>query len=281
MAETDDPVREYRKAYQAELAQRAGKPASKTRQLLTEPDLASNVAKLLATLRDQRAPPDARRDALHALQTMNFLGPRFAPYRPDFLGALREIARPETDAQLREDSLETLAIERDSQAQELLRRGLADPKAALVSAAKALQFLAYDDHAEAADLARDAFHKAADDITKEQALRLLASDPGSAGLFTSLLRDKSQPRNIRAVSAAGLNVLDPMAFAAVGRAIVTDDKDYEDIRATVLNTLTQSPDHQHLRHDPDFAKRVEQFAAGGPLKSLSAVATRFMKLPEK
>jgi hypothetical protein len=277
MNENEDPVRKYRNAYGAELAKAAGKPVSKTRQLLTESDLAGNVSKLLATLRNPRESTDDRKAALHALQAASFLGPRFAPYRADFLATLREIARPGTDSQLREDALEILAIEKDPQAQELLRRGLTDPKAALVSPAKALQFLGYDDHAEVTDLARDAFHKAGEDVTKEQALRLLASDPASAGLFTNLLRDKSQPRNIRALSAAGLNVLDPTAFAAVGRGIVTDDKDYEDIRATVLNALTHSPDHQHLRHDPDFVERVKQFASSGPLKNLSAVAARFMK----
>src|SRR5712691_10621514 len=245
-------VSEYRKRYEAELFKQVASGASKG--VTAEPELREHVSQLLAALRDQGEPTKVREEALRALNAASFLGPRFAPYRAEFLAALREIVRPDTDSQLLEDALEILAIEKDSQAQALLRRGLTDTKAALVPPVKALQFLSYDDHAEVATLARDVFHKTPDAATKEQALRLLASDPASAGLFANLLKDKSQPRAIRAVSAAGLNVLYPTAFAAVGRGIVTDDKDYEDIRATVLNALTHSPDHQHLRHDPDFCE---------------------------
>jgi hypothetical protein len=272
-------ITEYRKRYETQLA----KPIAADTEgpgLLTEEDFDSSIKKLLTTLRNESEPAEARKAALHALKTASFLGPNFAPYRADFLAALRDIAKPRTDAQLLEDALEVLAIEKDPLAQELLRRGLADPNAALVSPAKALQFLGYDDHAEVTGLAREAFRKATDHTTKEQALRLLASDPASAGLFASLLKDKSQPRAIRALSATGLNVLDPQAFAAVGRSIVTDDKDYEDIRATVLNALTLSADHQHLRHDPGFVERVKKFETNTSLRNLSSTAARFMKTPE-
>jgi hypothetical protein len=265
-------VSDYRRRYEAELAKRAA-----NRPEPAEPGSDDNVRRLLATLRNPQEPTSARADALNALKTASFLGPRFAPYNAEFLATLRELARPETDPQLREDALEVLAIEKDAQAQDLLRRGLTDPKSALVPPAKALQFLGYDDHAAVAGLARDIFHRTSDNDTKEEALRLLASDPGSAGLLAELLKDKSQPRGIRALSATGLHFLDPEAFAEAARAIVMDEKDYEDIRATTLGALTHMAVHQSVRSDRGFVERIRQIEATTPLQNLRATAGRFMK----
>jgi hypothetical protein len=269
-------VSEYRKRYEAELARRAAAPTAKTTSSEAS-DLGDKVNRLLATLRDAKEPTSVREAALNALKAASFLGPRFARFNADFMAALREIARPDTDAQLREDVLEVLAIDKDAQAQDMLRRGLSDPKAALVSPAKALQFLGYDDHAEASGLARDLFHNSTDLGTREEALRLLASDPGSADLFARLLTDKSQPRSLRALSATGLHALDPPRFAELARAIVTDDKDYEDIRATALGALTHLAEHHAVNRDQDFVARVREIAASTPLQNLRATAGRFMK----
>src|SRR5262245_42747937 len=129
-------VREYRKNYEAELAKRAAAKPSGPREGLSD-----KIRRLLATLRNQQEQAAARIAALDELKAARFLCARFAPFKADFLATLREVAQPGTDPKLCERALETLALEKDPQAQTLLRRGLTDPHAALVSAAKALQFL--------------------------------------------------------------------------------------------------------------------------------------------
>jgi hypothetical protein len=266
-------VSEYRKQYEAELA----KSAAAKPQAPPESGSQDRIGAWLAALRDPKEPAAARDDALHALKAASFLGPRFAPYNAEFTAALREIARPETDAKLREDALEVLALDKDAFAQDLLRRGLTDAKNALVSPAKALQFLGYDDHAAVTGLAREMFDKSSDLGVKEEALRLLASDPKSAGLFADLLNDKSQPRSLRALSATGLRALEPTRFVELARNIVADDKDYEDIRATTLSALTHMADRANLSGDSGFVDRVREIASSTPLANLRAVAGRFMK----
>jgi|HubBroStandDraft_4_1064222.scaffolds.fasta_scaffold105798_2 hypothetical protein len=267
-------VREYRRRYEAELAAHAA--AART-AAVSEPARGTPIPDLLAALRDGRASASARLEALHDLLTVRFLGSRFAPYNADFLAALREIVRPGTDRELCQAALEVLALDKDPHAQELLKRGLTDPQAALVPAAKALQFLAYDDHAGATNLARDIFHRTTDTATKEEALRVLASDPQSADLFAGLLKDKSQPRSIRALSVSGLNNVNPQAFAEVARTIVPDDQDYDDIRATVIGALAHVVDPAHMPKDQGFVKRVEELGAKSTSANVRSAVGRFME----
>lgn len=267
-------VREYRQRYEAELA--AGSTAAKTARSAGATDGGNNIPSLLATLRNAQETAAARLDALRRLKAARFLVERFAPYNADFLAALREIIRPGTDRKLCEAALEELAIERDPQAQEVLRRGLSDVKAALVSPAKALQFLAYDDHAGIIQLARDIFHHATDIGTKEEALRVLASDPQSSGLFSDLLKDKSQPRSIRALSATGLHLVNPSAFAEAARSILRDNTDFDDIHATVIGALAHVADAAHTPKDQAFVSHLRDLAASGSANVRSAV-DRFME----
>jgi hypothetical protein len=268
-------VKEYRRRYEAELASARG--AAARPQGAGAAHSAADIPGLLATLRDSSQPSAARHAALSSLMAARFLGPRFAPYNAEFLATLRDILQPASDQDLRERAMEVLAIEKDAAAQDLLRRGLRDVRNALVPPAKALQFLGYDDHAEVTALARDWFARATDISTKEEALRLLATDPGSANLFAQLLTDKSQPRSLRALSAVGLHSLDPARFADLARAIVVDDRDYEDIRATALGTLAHMVDRLPARGHAEFVDRVRAFAATTPLQNLRAAADRFMK----
>lgn len=269
-------VREYRRRYEAELAAHAA-TAKTASSLAAAPDTDNSIPGLLATLRNEHESASARLAALHDLLAVRFLGARFARYNAEFLATLREIVRPGTDRELCEAALEVLAVEKDATAQELLRRGLTDPQAALVSPAKALQFLAYDDHAGVADLARDIFQRTTDTDTKEEALRLLASDPKSANLFAGLLKDKSQPRSIRALSATGLHYLDPKAFAEAARTIVPDSQDYDDIRATVVGALAHVADPQNIPKDQDFVKRVEELGAKSASANVRSAVGRFME----
>lgn len=271
-------VRQYRRQYEAELA--AHTATARTASRLggaPESGPGDRVQHLLATLRNDKESASARLAALDGLKAAQFLAARFAPYHADFLAALREVARPGTDPELCEAALETLALEKDSYAQDVLRRGLTDPKAALVSPAKALQFLSHDDHSGAVELARDIFQRTTDLGTKEEALRVLASDPKSADLLTGLIKDKSQPRSIRALSATGLNFLSPEKFVEAARAIAPDDHDYDDIRATVIGALANLADGGHVPKDQSFVQRVQEIGAKTASANVRSAVGRFMK----
>ena len=229
-------VKDYRKAYEAELAAEApadaDEPFDRGAGAASHAELSEKIPALLATLRDAAQPIAVRLAALKALSAVRFLGEEFAPYRVDFLNTLRQILQPGGDPQLYSRALAILAAEKDLGDPGPLRRGLEQPQSATVPAATALHLLGFDDHADIAELAREVFHKAKDDLAaKEAALRVLATDAKSQDLFATLLTDKSQPRSLRALSATGLNVLNPQKFAELAESIVKDQGDFEDIRA--------------------------------------------------
>lgn len=155
-----------------------------------------------------------------------------------------------------------------------MREGLLDPARALVPAAKALQFLGYDDHADAAGVAGEVFRSSEDLITREVALRVMATDPASKGILEQLMLDKSQPRTLRALGATGLNFLDPQRFYALVREVVLDNGDFDDIRATSLGALANVAGR--LGDDAALLGHVESLAQGEGPKALSAPAARFM-----
>jgi hypothetical protein len=274
-------VKDYRKAYEAELAAEAPEaPPSPLTEAVggaNHGELSEKIPALLAALRDAAQPISIRLAALKAISAARFLGEEFAPYRVDFLNTLRQILQPDTDPQLYERALAILAAEKDTATQDLLRRGLEQPQSATVPAATALHLLGFDDHANIAELARDVFHKAKDDLAaKEAALRVLATDAKSQDLFATLLTDKSQPRSLRALSASGLNVLNPQKFAELAESIVKDHGDFEDIRASALGALVNTPLHQVVRDNAGFLDEVKNLSAQTPLGNLRAAAGRFL-----
>jgi hypothetical protein len=288
-------VEKYRKRYEAEFAKAAApkRPARRTIRpasavaradstLATPVDqenLAARVPELLSTLRDRKEPVAVRMAALQALGALDFLGPRFAPFRADYFQALREIA---TDPQkkLRESALEILAMEKDPYAQELLVQGLKKPKEALVSEARAVQYLGYDDHAEVLPLIRQVF-KRATGAAREEALRVLASDPQSEKLFARLLKDKSEKSSIRRLSASGLQSLNPEAFERAARKIVTDENDYNEIRATSLAALAHGREAREKPVDQKFVDRVQKLTERTRSPAVLSSIRRFLQSTQK
>ena len=193
------------------------------------------VPKLLDLVRAPDEPAVVRSAAVRALKGAAFLGPRFAPYRPDYLQALRDIVA-DPDPGLREEVLEGLTAEKDPMTQDLLLNSLKDPATAPLPLAKIIQLLGYDIHAEAAPALRTVAQEATGPA-REEALRVLSSDPSSAPLFRELMTDKAQPSIVRRLSATALQNVDPQAFAKVAQEVITDDDDYPEIRATSLSAL--------------------------------------------
>ena len=270
-------VKEYRKAYEARLAS-AAKPvdAAESGTDPQGPDLLDDIPKLLAQLADGTLSLAIRLAALGALRAALFLGDQFAPYRAEFLDISRKLARPEVEAPLREGATEVLAAEKDPGIQAALKKELADQKSVLVGPVKALQLLSLDDHANIADLAGDVFRKTTDLGLKEAALQVLSVDPKSQGLLTQLLEDKSQPKSLRAISATGLNIFNPQKFADIAQEIVKDSIDYEDIRASTLRALANTPLHEAIRDHTDFLDSVRNLGAESPLDNLRTAAHRFL-----
>lgn len=294
-------VGEYRKRYEAELAKaappeprrraakrakaadEAASPTERVKAIaaapLAEDDLAGQVVELLAALRNREEPLSVRTAALQALGALDFLGPRFAPFRADYTQALRALAT-DPERELRESALELLAIEKDPYAQELLVRGLRRRKDAVVSEAKAIQLLGYDDHAEIVPLVRRVYRRARG-AAREEALRLLATDPQSEKLFTRLLKDKSEKRSIRRISASGLQSLNPEAFEKTARKIVADESDDDDIRATSLAALAHGREAREKPVDPKLVDTVQKLREKTRSRVMRSSIQRFLQSTEK
>jgi hypothetical protein len=291
-------IAKYRKRYEAELA-KASEPerraraapadrrrpsaAARAKDIATAPidqdNLAGRVSDLLATLRNGEEALTVRMAALEALTALDFLGPRFAPFRADYKQALRDVAT-DPAPELRERTLELLAIDRDPYAQELLVEALERPKEALIPEAKAIQLLAYDDHAEIVPLVRRVYRRA-EGAAREEALRVLATDPQSERLFARLLKDKSEKRNIRWLSASGLQSLNPDAFERAARKIVADEDDYDEIRATALAALTHGREAREKPVDPKLVETVQKVGETTRSRTLRSAARRFVQSAEQ
>jgi hypothetical protein len=191
----------------------------------------------LANIRDPTLPPETRLASMKALRAGAFLGPHFDAYRADFQQALREVAT-DPDSGIRMRALRYLASKKDAFAQELLIQGLRNPERALISDVAALELLGTDDHAAIAPLARDILRRDSDPEAKVAALRLLSSDPAARDFLTALMKDKSESKEVRRASAAGLHTLDPTTFRQVAQEIVADATDFREIRAASRSGLT-------------------------------------------
>jgi len=226
-------------------------------------ELAARVAELLATLLDRKQSVTSRMEALRALAAFDFLGPQFDPFRADYKQALRDVAT-DPSATLRDRALELLALDKDPWAQDELVKGLKSPDDAMVSEARAIQFLGYDDHhAEVVPLAREVA-KRSTGPAREEALRVLGSDPKSEQLFRRLLKDKSEKSSVRQLSASGLQSLNPEVFDREARKIVTDDSDYNEIRATSLAALAHGRPPGSPPPDPKFVEKVQNISTRSP-----------------
>lgn len=293
-------VADYRKHYEAKLAKaappkarsktagrartaRRASAATRAKDIAAEPldkeRLPERVAELLTTLRDREEPSTVRLAALQALAALDFLGPRFARFRAGYKEALREVAT-DRERKLRQEALELLAIYKDPYAQELLVAGLKSPKDALVPEAKAIQLLGYDDHAEVVPLVREVY-KRAKGVAREEALRLLATDPQSEKLFDQLFKDKKEKRSVREISASGLQSLNPDAFEKSARKIVADENDYDDIRAVSLSALTHGREARQKRTDPKLVDTVQRIGEKTRSRAMRSSVQRFLRSTEK
>jgi HEAT repeat protein len=227
-------------------------------------------------LRDSAEPAVLRLAALRVLLQSSFSGPAFNPKRPEFLAALRTVI-DDQDASLRQQALEILAQEKDEYAQRRLLEGLKNPSQALVPPGKAVQLLGYDIHAEHYPILKDMVQNPPSPEAKQEAVRVLASDPTSKVLLADVLKDKGERREVRNASAAALQSMDQAEFEKQAKEIVLDEEEYPEIRATVINGLALFGDQEALDQDAELTGRVEQLRESSPSEEVTRTANRFLR----
>ena len=230
----------------------------------------------IGLLRNSTEPAALRTTALRVLQQSSFRAATFNPKLPEYLDALRTVIE-DPDASLREQALEILAQRKDEYVQRRLLEGLKDSSQALVSPGKAVQLLGYDIHAEHYSLLRDMVQNPPSPEAKEEAVRLLASDPNSKELLTRIVENKDEYRRVRNASAAALQSLAPAEFKEQAKQIVYDPEEYDELRATAINALTLFADQETLDQDSELTGRVEQLREESPSKEVERTAERFLR----
>ena len=235
----------------------------------------------LNVLRDQKQPIKVRLAALQSLQAATFAVLEFEPHREEYFATLRELV-DDPDDELRQRVLGILAREKDGYVQQRLLEGLQDPSKALVPPEKALQLLSYDVHAEAYPVAREILNAPPNPEAKREALRLLSADAKSAPAFEKMMRDKDEDRDIRQLSAAALQAVQPKRFQEQARELLLDKKEYDDIQATALTALEQFGDEKAVAKDQQLLDRIDELGSAKSAK-VKKSAKRFMTRygPEK
>jgi len=229
---------------------------------------------MIGVLRDVKTSLDVRLAALAALQAASFATIRFRPCRPPYFAALRALAT-DPEPEMRNRVLGLLMREQDSLAQKLLLDGLKKPDKALVPPEKALQLLSYDVKASAYPIARRIVEQPPSSDAKAEALRLLAADAKSVGIFEQRLLDKKESPEIRQISAAALQALAPEKLQQYARDIVMDTTESPAVQATSLTALAQFGKEEDLSKDEVLSKRVERIQSSDAAQQIKQSAKQF------
>lgn len=218
-----------------------------------------NLQSVLRLVRNTEEPAEVRLAAMDTLATAAFSVVAFEPCRNDYVATLRDVSQ-DPDPRIRESALALLVGEKDAYAQKKLVDGLKKPEKALVPPEKALQLLGSDIHAESYSVARDIVSKPPSEVAKREALRLLSADATSAPLFEKLLRDKNERREIRQIAASALHAVNPQKLQSHARALLLDESDYDDIRATSMMAVEQFGDREAVAKDSELLKHVDKMS---------------------
>ncbi len=240
-------------------------------QTVCQPKTFSGVLKIL---KNARQPEAVRLAALQALQSASFAVIRFAQLRPEYLATLRSIVS-DASHEIRQRVLGMLAREQDGFAQQALLNGLKDPGKALLPPEKALQLLSNDPHAEAYQAARAIAAKPPNATARREALRLLGSDASALPMFEAILADRSEPSDVRQLSATILHAEAPEKLQAKARQVVLDKSEDKDLQATCLTALTQFGKAELLTADKELVERIGQLKNEGDANSRQE-AQRFL-----
>jgi len=230
---------------------------------------------LLEFLGNAANPAGQRIAVLNLLQEIGFRMVGFPAKRPEYLATLRSIIE-DPDAQLRRLAIGTLAREKDDYVQRRLVDGLEGRSKPLVPAAKAIQFLAYDVHAEFFPIAKRIVENPPNQGAKVEAVRLLAADPSAKDLLLELLEDRNEKPEVKKAGAIALQSLAPEEFEQQARRIALDNDEDDQLRALSLNALTHFANPAALSEDDELARGVERLNAESTSRHVKQAAAGFI-----
>jgi HEAT repeat protein len=220
---------------------------------------ATGMKQAIDIMCDKGASVPLRKEALRALQSASFGHPDFESVRGDYITGLRGVAE-DAEPELRQVALETLSQEQDPYAEKKLADGLRDEKKALVPPEDALHYLSYNVHAGVQSLARNVFKESKDDKVRQQALRVMSSDPEATKMIEKTLNDKNESSTLRQTSAAALNALDPKALQKWAHKAAMDKNEKKEMVSTCLTALNQFGDKAAIAKDTALRKRIGQMS---------------------
>lgn len=233
------------------------------------------IAAMLGVVRDTAVPSAQRIEVLKALQQLVLRAVLFPGIRPDYLETMRGLM-DDPDIKVRRLAVGILAREKDDQVQQRLTDGLEGRAPALVPAAKAVQFLGYDLHAEHFPLLRRIVESPPNQAARKEAIRLLAADPDAAGLLEAILRDRTEGSDVRRIAAVSLQGLAPDRFAEQAREIAIDATEDEQLRALCLSALSLFTDRATTDQDGAIARSVELLAGEPVSRELKQAAAGYL-----
>lgn len=214
------------------------------------------VENILVVLNDETASAELRKSVFTALQTLDFSSNAMIAKRSDFKVVLRKLL-DDDNPELKAMSAEKLALQKDEYVQRRLLKGLQEKDESLVPAAKAIQLLAYDAHANYYPVVRNILaNEATDSTTKVEAIHALAFDQESKPLLQNLMQDKTQLKQIRVSSATAMELGHVNDFIAAAKRIVLDEDDYDDIRIACLSSLAHQQSRDAVFNDDQFVQKI-------------------------
>jgi hypothetical protein len=244
--------------------------------LKLDPDsLQASIRQLLslAERRDLGSAP--RLAALRQLGSAEFQPGEFAPFRPNYIAMLRRLAT-DPDKAVRTAALERLTLANDPEAQRLLLEGLEKARKPLVSAAKAVQLLARDDHGGGLRVFRTLAANATGRV-RDEALRALAGDARSAPLFEAIAADKAEKPTVREIAAINLKNVSATRFAKLARKLVLDEGDDDRVRAAAVSVIVHSQDVAAELASPRFANAIKAAGLTSKSRALKSSINRFAR----
>lgn len=212
--------------------------------------------------------------AMKALKAARFQGPLFEPYLDDYHSTLRKVSE-DRSPNLRDSAVSTLAVAKDSYIYDKLLNGLEKKIKPLVPEDKAIRYLSYDEHIGAAKIVREMYEKLSD-RSKESALRMLASDKKSEGILSNVMADKRTKSSLRTLSAAGLKNLNPKSFKDLAEKIISNDTEFDEIKALCVSALTNNIKGDRELIDDGIIQKVKDIKSNS--RNLRSAVKRFVKL---
>ena len=219
-------------------------------------DHEDHLKMLLGVLRDDNENTGLRINIIGLLKTISFGQASRLDQAPDIKDAIKAVLKSEED-ELRREAMHFLAPMKDEYLQRLLQEGLEDSSKALVSPEEAIQLLGYDFHADYYQKLRDIVLNPPSLEAKREAVRHLATDANSKDLLTNLLRDKNEDRIVRHLSIYGLHGMNTDDFENQAKAMVQDEDEYEDLKATYLTALSIRAKNRPYQTDKTFEDYVK------------------------